>query len=294
MKGIVLTNQEIEIQKSRMVELMGKLAVNDGFSTTEVKAVRLIRMSRPLPRMPVIYEPSILIVGQGRKIGYLGDQVYVYDPFNYLVLSVPLPIECETIATPDEQILAISVAVDPVTVGELLFEMDDDVRISEELPQGICSAPLTWEMIEATVRLLECLQTTIDSRMLGPKNVREIIYRVLYSEQGGALRALAIRHSRFSQLAGVLRRMHTEYDKELDVNSLAGEANMSIATFNHNFKSVTLLSPIQYLKNVRLLKARQHMVQDGLLYPTWNAAAGASTRTASSRRRASCRGNCFW
>jgi AraC-like DNA-binding protein len=247
-----------------MVELMGNLAVNDGFSPTEIKAVRLIRMSRPVPRIPVIYEPSIVIVGQGRKIGYLGDQVYTYDPFNYLVLSVPLPFECETLATPEEPYLAVSVQVDPVTVGELLFEMDDDGKISSELPLGICSTPLTGEMIGATVRLLECLQTPIDCRILGPQNVREIIYRVLYSEQGGALRALAVRHSRFSQIARVLRRIHTEYDKELDVNFLAGEANMSVSTFHHNFKSVTLASPIQYLKSVRLLKARQLMVQDGL------------------------------
>jgi AraC-like DNA-binding protein len=119
-------------------------------------------------------------------------------------------------------------------------------------------------MINATVRLLECLQTPIDSRILGPQNVREIIYRVLYSNQGMTLRALAVRHSRFSQIARVLRRIHTEFDKELDVNSLAVEANMSVSTFHHNFKSVTLVSPIQYLKSVRLHKARQLMVQDGL------------------------------
>lgn len=259
-----MTNREVELLKKRMVELMGRLTVDEGFSTSEIKTVRFIRMNKPMERMPVIYEPSIVIVGQGRKIGYLGNQVYQYDPFNYLVLSVPLPFECETIASPDEPFLAISVAVDPVTVGELLFEMDDDGKISSELPHGICSTPLTGEMINATVRLLECLQSPIDSRILGPQNVREIIYRVLYGDQGISLRALALRHSRFSQIARVLRRIHTEYDKELDVNSLAGEANMSVSTFHHNFKSVTLVSPIQYVKSIRLLKARQLMVQEGL------------------------------
>ena len=29
--------------------------------------------------MQVLYEPGIVIVGQGRKRGYLGDQVYTYD-----------------------------------------------------------------------------------------------------------------------------------------------------------------------------------------------------------------------
>jgi AraC-like DNA-binding protein len=266
-----------------MVELMELLATKEGVSPSEINAVRFIRMNRPVPRMPVIYEPSIVIVGQGRKIGYLGDQVYTYDPFNYLVLSVPLPIDCETIASPDEPFLAISVAVDPVMVGELLFEMDDDGKIRSEMPQGICSTPLTGEMIGATVRLLECLQTPIDSRILGPQNVREIIYRVLYSEQGGALRALAVRHSRFNQIARVLSRIHTEYDKELDVNSLAAEANMSVSTFNHNFKSVALVSPIQYLKSVRLLKARQLMVQEGFNVGVAAAKVGYESASQFSR-----------
>ena len=51
--------------------------------------------SKPLPRAPVVYQPKIVIVGQGRKRAYLGDEVYGYDPYNYLVLSVPLPAECE-------------------------------------------------------------------------------------------------------------------------------------------------------------------------------------------------------
>ena len=256
--------------KGRLVELLGALAIKEGFSPSNLTGVQFIRSNKPFPRMPVIYEPSIVIVGQGRKTGYLGNQVYKYDPFNYLVLSVPLPFECETQATPEEPYLAVSVGVDPVKVGELLIEMDDDSGAGIAVPPGICSTPLNDELISATVRLLECLKTRLDSRILGPHIVREIIYRVLYGEQGGALRALAVRHSRFSQIARVLHRIHAEYDKELDIEFLAGEANMSISTFHHNFKAVTSSSPLQYMKNIRLHKALMLMIRDGL-----NASAAA-------------------
>jgi len=256
--------------KGRLVELLGTLAMKEGFSPSNLTGVQFIRSNKPFPRMPVVYEPSIVIVGQGLKTGYLGNQVYKYDPFNYLVLSVPLPFECETQATPEEPYLAVSVEVDPVKVGELLIEMDDDSGTGIAVPPGICSTPLTDELISATVRLLECLKTRLDSRILGPHIVREIIYRVLYGEQGGALRALAVRHSRFSQIARVLRRIHAEYDKELDIEFLAGEANMSISTFHHNFKAVTSSSPLQYMKSIRLHKALMLMIRDGL-----NASAAA-------------------
>jgi AraC-like DNA-binding protein len=148
--------------------------------------------------------------------------------------------------------------------------MDDDIPDKGTAERGIISTPMTDDMISATVRLLDCLKSPLDSRILGPHNVREIIYRVLYGEQGGALRALAVRHTRFSQIARVLRRIHTEYDKELDMEFLAGEANMSISTFHHNFKAVTSSSPLQYLKSIRLHKALMLMIRDGL-----NASAAA-------------------
>lgn len=256
--------------KKKLVELLGALATKEGFSPSNLASVQFVRANKPFPRMPVVYEPSIVIVGQGKKIGYLGDRVYTYDPLNYLVLSVPLPFECETQCTPEEPYLAVSIKVDPVTVGELLIEMDDDSAYDRSEAAGICSTPLTDEMIGATVRLLECLESPLDSRILGPHNVREIIYRALYGEQGGALRALAIRHSRFSQIARVLRKIHTEFDRELDMGALAGEAGMSVSAFHHNFKAVTSSSPLQYLKNIRLHKARMLMARDGL-----NAGAAA-------------------
>jgi AraC-like DNA-binding protein len=267
----VMTNEADAAGKGKLVELLGDLAIKEGFSPSNLAGVQFVRSNKPFPRMPVVYEPSIVIVAQGKKIGYLGDQVYTYDPCNYLVLSVPLPFECETLATQEEPYLAVSVRVDPVMVGELLIEMDDDVPDKGTAELGIISTPMTDEMISATVRLLECLQSPLDSRILGPHNVREIIYRALYGEQGGALRALAVRHSRFSQIARVLRRIHTEYDKELDMEFLAGEANMSVSTFHHNFKAVTSSSPLQYLKSIRLHKALMLMIQDGL---NANTAAG--------------------
>jgi AraC-like DNA-binding protein len=162
--------------------------------------------------------------------------------------------------------------VKSASLGELLMAMDDDSCMSMQVPRGVYSIPLTDELISATIRLLECLKDPLDSRILGNQTVREIIYRVLCGEQGGALRALAARHSHFGQIAKVLRRIHSEYNTKLDVESLASEANMSVSTFHHNFKAVTAASPLQYLKSIRLHKARMMMVQDGL-----NASTAAGT-----------------
>jgi len=248
----------------RMTALLNALARRDGIHPTAVEGVKLMRMSRPLPRSPVLYEPGIVIVGQGRKRGYLGDQVYTYDAHNYLVLSVPLPFECETEGTADRPFLALSVRADLGMLAELLLKMDGPHMPPPAMPQGIYSTSLDAGLSEAAVRLLECLQDPVEARILGTQIVREITYRVLRGGQGGALRAAAALHSRFGQVNRALERIHAEYGRNLSIEELAEVAAMSPSAFHQNFKAVTSTSPLQYLKTIRLHKARLLMAQDGL------------------------------
>ncbi|MEI9972484.1 MAG: AraC family transcriptional regulator [Ignavibacteriota bacterium] len=140
----------------------------------------------------MLYDPSIVIVGQGRKRGYLGDRIFTYDPHNYLVLSVPLPFECETEASPQGPMLAVSIRVDLAVLSELLMKMDGAHGApTAAVPQAIYSTELDLKLSESTVRLLECLADPAETRILGPQIVREITYRVLCGEQGAALRAAA-------------------------------------------------------------------------------------------------------
>ncbi len=270
--------------KERLVELLETLVVGERFTPSLLDGVQFLRSSRPVPRGPVVYEPGIVIIGQGRKRGYLGGQVYTYDAYNYLVLSVPLPFECETVeAGPEKPLLGLVVKVSPTSIGELLVEMDDHGSAEDQVPQGIYSTPLTDDLSSAAIRLLECLRSPLDSRILGPQIVREITYRVLCGEQGGALRAVANRQSHFSQIARVLRRIHLEYSSSIDVESLAGEAHMSVSTFHHNFKAVTSTSPIQYVKSIRLHRARALMTQEGLSAGTAASQVGYESASQFSR-----------
>lgn len=263
--------QSVKGRQQRLAELLEELAPDEGLTTSLLPEVRFMKSLRPNPRAPVIYEPSIVIVGQGRKIGYLGDQVYTYDAHNYLVLSVPLPFECECQAEPDEPFLAFSVRVESALLADLLLEMDEPGPGGGVLPRGMYSTPLTEDLLGVAVRLLESLRSPVESRVLGKQAIREIVFRVLQGEQGGSLRALAARHGSFGQIAKVLKRIHTDYQAALDVETLAGDAGMSVSSFHHNFKAVTSTSPLQYLKNLRLHKARMLMAQDGL-----NASMAAS------------------
>jgi AraC-like DNA-binding protein len=252
-----------------MVALLSDLAQGEGFCTSRLPGVRFMRAPRHVPRTPVAYEPSIVIVCQGRKMGYLGGRTFVYDANHYLVLSVPLPFECETEGSEEEPLLGVSISVTPAMVTELLMQMGTAQPMNGPRPQAIESTAVDAGLASATERLLDALTSVEESRILGPQIVREITYRVLQGNLGQNLRALAAPHSHFGQISRVLQRMHTDYAETYDVEDMAREAGMSVSTFHAHFKAVTSSSPLQYVKNVKLHKARMLMVHEG-------ASAGAA------------------
>jgi AraC-like DNA-binding protein len=255
----------LEANRRRMVSLLSELATGEGLRPSVLDDVKLGRADRGYERAPVLYESSIYIVASGRKIGFLGDRRFVYDPNNYLVLSAPLPFECQTDADADNPMLGLSVRVVPSVVSELAIHMPPRPRAAGvETASCVEATPLDGPMSDAAVRLLECLRSPIDARILGPSIAREIVYRALCGPQGHLLVAMAERHGQASQINAALRWMHAHYAGPFSVARMAGDVAMSVSAFHHQFKALTGSSPVQYLKSVRLHKARALIVNDGI------------------------------
>ncbi|HEX8601897.1 MAG TPA: AraC family transcriptional regulator [Pseudoduganella sp.] len=271
-----------EARQRRIIGLLGQLAPHEGYTLSALPGLKFMRANSDIARTPVMYEPCIVIVCQGRKRGFLGDQSYVYDAHHYLVLSVPLPFESETQATPAEPMLAVAISIDLNMAAELVLALEQPRRI-DAAPTGILSTPLDDQMGDALLRLLEALQSPSDAQILGPGIVRELIYRVLTGPQGGSIRAALTQQSQFGKIGKALRRIHASYDSPIDVPTLAGEANMSVAAFHAHFKAVTQTTPMQYLKTTRLHKARLLMVQDGLNAATASHRVGYESSSQFSR-----------
>lgn len=250
--------------RRRMVALLLELTTGDGLHPSGLDGVRLGRAERHHPRMPVLYEPSVYIVANGRKIGFAGHRRFVYDRNNYLVLSAPLPFDCVTEAGDDGPMLGVSVRMDPGVISELAVRMAARPG-TDSSDTDVCfrATPLDVALGGATVRLLECLRSPVDTAVLGPGIVREITYRVLCGPQGDALLAMVGRHGQLAQIHALLQRIHTTYAEPLTVSRMAGDVGMSVSALHHHFKSVTASSPLQYLKTVRLHKAHTLIVHDG-------------------------------
>ncbi len=270
-------------RSQRMIALLGQLAPHEGYTRSALDGVRFMRANHPLGRTQVLYEPGIVIVCQGRKRGFLADEVYVYDAQHYLVLSVPLPFSTETEASEEEPMLAVSLSLDMLAVADLVLTLDQSGVGPAAAPLGIIATPLGDDLADATLRLLQCLASPLEAEVLGPAIVREISFRVLMGEQGGAIRAALTHQGRFGKVAKALRRIHADYAGTLDVARLAAEAGMSVPAFHVHFKAVTHTSPIQYIKSTRLHQARLLMIRDNLSAQAASASVGYESSSQFNR-----------
>lgn len=271
------------MKSTKMIELLNDLIPEEGLIQNVIDKVDLFRITASTPRLPQCYDPGIIVLAQGQKRAFIGDEEFIYNPMNYLVLSLPLPLECETTASKEKLMLGFRIAIDAVSVGEIILALNNTQINSKSLPQGIYSAAMDDQFFEASIRLLESLGSQTDSRVLGPMIVKEVIYRVIQNEKGEALRALANRNQHFFQISRVLEKIHKSFGDKLDLNTLAIEAGMSISAFHANFKAVTKLPPLQYIKNIRLHKAKKLMMYDGV--NAYNAAIHVGYESSSQFNR---------
>jgi len=255
----------LDANRHRMVQLLKELTTREGLRPSNLEGVLLARADRSHGRIAILYEPNIYIVANGSKNGYVGQRRFVYDSNNYLILSIPLPFNCETTVANGDPMLAVSVRVDLQVLSELSMRMGvRRLQKPAEEVNGIGPTTLNAELSAATVHLLECLRSPAEAAILGPGRVREIIYRVLCGPRAEVLLAMLGRNGQRASIHAALHRMHTKYFEPIDVRKLAQEIGMSVSAFHQHFKQVTETSPVQYVKAVRLHKARMLIVHDGL------------------------------
>ena len=256
---------------SELAARIARSAPGDGVHATAHPPLSLVRLSGPTACTPVVYEPRLVIVAQGSKSATLAGQTYVYNPLNYLVVSVTLPVTGQVIeATPDEPYLCLRLDIDPDDVAGLIAEsgkpqaQDAVQNEANGIDLGLYAARVTAPLMDAVLRLMRLLDTPEDLAVLGPMTQREILYRVLTGELGHRLRALATTDTRSSRIARAVSRLREDYLQPLSIDELARTVHMSTSSFHHQFKAVTTMSPLQFQKHLRLHEARRLMMAGGM------------------------------
>lgn len=248
-----------------LVELLGRHAATDGTHATAIPGVSLVRASEPTLPMPVVYEPTLCLVAQGRKRALLGSTSYVYDAARYLIASVDLPVTGSVIeASAEQPYLCLVFDLDMAQLSELALRHPAPESGGTPPPRGIGLEKTTSQLLEAAVRLAALMDTPADIAELAPLVQREIHYRLLTGPGNGLVRQMAQANSHLNQIARAIAWLRGRYAQHWSIDDLAQVAGMSRSSFHAHFKAVTAMSPLEFRKQLRLQEARRLMVAEAL------------------------------
>lgn len=266
-------------------DLVTRHAPSDGVHKTAIDGLRLYRFSSPVEIGLALYQPSMCLLVQGSKRVLLGEQVHVYDTLRHLVASQHLPAKGQVIgASPEAPYLCAELAIDAGVVAELMLEMEQPVSPPGASPaQGMYTEETDGHLLDATLRLLELLDSPRDARLLGPAVKREIVYRLLTAPSGWRLARSVAASSHDRRVGRVISLLRERYREPLRIATLAQMVHMSESTLHLHFKAVTAMTPLQYQKKLRLLEARRLLMSGTMDAATAGHAVGYESPSQFSR-----------
>ncbi|WP_295483208.1 AraC family transcriptional regulator [uncultured Pseudomonas sp.] len=261
-------------QRHTLIDILRRHAPSNGFHSTPLAGVTLVRSDTPTVPMPVVYQPTLCYIVQGRKQVSIGATTYVYDAANYLVASVDMPVMGSVIEASEAQpYLCLVLDLDRAVLSELaLRHPAARHESSASTPSGIELNGSTPELLDAVSRLARLLDTPQDAAELAPLVIREVLYRLLTRPGNQMLLQMATADSRLRQIAKAITWLRAHYQEPVRIDDVAGVAGMSRSTFHVHFKAVTSMSPLEFRCLLRLQEARRLMVAEAL------DAAGAGYR----------------
>ncbi|MEM0947252.1 MAG: AraC family transcriptional regulator [Pseudomonadota bacterium] len=204
----------------------------------------------------VIYEPVVCIVLAGRKEFFLKEKTVSHQAGDAFVISHNVPLLSGIRdAAPKAPYLSLVLTLN----FEILYSLRDQVfpNLTEDSgAQSLSSGPFDKAWAEPLYRYLRLAENPLEAEVLGPLILKEVHFKLLMSPIGGMLRNLCLSNSKASQIASVIAYIKGHFHEPLVMAELAKMAGMSTSMFFYEFKSVTGHSPLQYQKNIRLIKAQ--------------------------------------
>lgn len=246
-----------------LARIIARHTPQPGVCETPLPGVSLIRADAPGMPMPTVYEPSLCIIAQGAKTVSLGERRLHYDPSHCLVASVDLALIGQvTAAEPDHPYLCCKIDLDQNALAELITAEDSALPPGDPPPLAV--HPTDPDLLDAAFRLVRLLDRPRSIPALAPLTQREILYHLLNGPQGAMLRHAASGDSHLGQVSRAIGWIRRHAHEQLRIADVASAARMSVSSLHHHFKRITGLTPLQFQKQLRLQKARQMMIAEGV------------------------------
>ena len=252
------------MSKAKIQSLIESRVQLDGLMDTRIKGLKLYRITESIRCAPVVYEPAVISIVSGSKKAVLDGKSYIYDKERYMCCTMSMPVEAGTPdASPDNPLLGVYLAIDPRVMTEVAIGLESAAGAiantkGQAVPQGITLAAWDEDFTDALFRLLQLEGREVDCAVLLEGRIRELYYTILKGEAGlAARRAFGVGN----EIARAIQYLSSNVDASVTIDALAEQVGMSRAVFHRKFKQATSMSPIQFLKSMRLNNAAMRIAE---------------------------------
>lgn len=275
---------ELEGKLDELAALIDRFTPGDGIHRTAIPRLQLYRVSQAGQLTCGVAEPAMGMIAQGAKRVILQNEIYIYDRAQFLIASVDLPVSAQVIeASPAKPYLSFKLELDTKEIASLMLQAELAEPSERPSSRGLFLTRAHPAMLDAVLRLLRLLESPADIAALAPLAEREVIYRLLKSEEGWRVRQMATAHTQAQRIGKAIRWLKTHFADPLHIDALASDVNMSASSLHHHFKAVTAMSPLQYQKQLRLQEARRLLLAEGIDAATAGHRVGYESPSQFSR-----------
>lgn len=246
------------MSKIKIKQFIENTLIEDGVVETGIKGVQIFRVTDSVQCAPVIYEPSVVAIVSGGKEAILDGKRHVYGSDQYLCCPISMPVEAGTPdASPENPLLGVYISLDTKVMTELAIEIQSVAGINQR-PNGTenqeAFALARWDepFANALLRLLELGESPTDIAVLGNGRLREVYYAILTGEVGHFARSA---FGAGNEIVRAIEFLSSRLSEAVTIEEAATKAGMSRAVFHRKFKQATTMSPIQFVKSMRLNNA---------------------------------------
>ncbi|PXA88849.1 AraC family transcriptional regulator [Caulobacter sp. D4A] len=251
------------MQPSQLDELRAlivKHVVQSGAPLAAMPNVLLGYEADPTPPCVHVAEPLFSVIAQGTKQIEIGDRTFVYGPGQGMSVSIELPMNTFVLdGRRDAPFLGFALLLDAEAIASLLLEHGSRL-VPAPAESSVLVSDVPDLLADSIIRLLRLLDSPADIPVLGPAMEREILWRLLGSPQGGALRQLGLADSHAARIGRALQWLRARYAEPVRIETLAEAAGMSETSFHRHFRQITEMTPVQYQKQLRLHAARARLM----------------------------------
>ncbi|OBT08013.1 AraC family transcriptional regulator [Vibrio sp. UCD-FRSSP16_10] len=252
------------MSKQKIKQLIEDKVQGDGMFETGIKGVKLFRETRSIHCTPVIYEPAVIAILGGAKEAILDGKRYDYDHSQYMCCSISMPVEAGAPkASPENPLLGVYISLDTKVMSALAMEIGSATTSSPKQPKGLVAPGIAlahWndEFSESLLRLLQLTYNSKACAVLGNGRLRELYYAVLTGEAGdSAMRAFGVGN----EITRAIDYLTSNIDQTVSIDDMASLVGMSRAVLHRKFKQATMMSPIQFVKSLRLNSAAMKLTE---------------------------------